>query len=94
MDPTVWVTLPPEAVEAFDDGRLHLVVALCRELQALAGQEPFYLSARTVQLLLKQDGHATAARWLKSLCVLEVLTETEKGSGIKASRYRFNFESI
>ena len=86
--------LSPESLPDFTDGDIRRVVALCRELQALAGQEPFYLSARTVQRLLKQDGHATAARWLKSLCVLEVLTETEKGSGIKASRYRFNFESI
>lgn len=86
--------LPPEAVGNFEDGEKRLVVALCRELQIIAGQEPFYLSARTVQQLLKQDGHATAARWLRSLCVLQILTEIEKGSGIKASRYRFNFASV
>jgi hypothetical protein len=85
--------LPTVAVENFEDGRLRLVVALCRELQIIAGQEPFYLSARTVQQLLKQDGHATAARWLRSLCVLQILTEIEKGSGARASRYRFNFAS-
>jgi hypothetical protein len=86
--------LPPVAVENFEDGRLRLVVALCRELQIIAGQEPFYLSARTVQQLLKQDGHATAARWLRSLCVLQILTEIEKGSGARASRYRYNFVSV
>lgn len=82
--------LPPEAVKNFEDGEKRLVVALCRELQIIAGQEPFYLAARTVQRLLKQDGHATAARWLRSLCVLQILTEIEKGSGVRASRYRFN----
>ena len=86
--------LPPESLPDFTDGDLRRVVALCRELQTIAGQEPFYLSARTVQRLLKQDGHATAARWLKSLCVLQILTETQKGSGIRASRYLFNFKSV
>jgi len=86
--------LPPEALKDFEDSKLRLVVALCRELQIIAGQEPFYLSARTVQQLLKQDGHATAARWLRSFCVLQILTETEKGSGGRASRYRFNFANV
>jgi Bifunctional DNA primase/polymerase, N-terminal len=81
--------LPPEALENFEDGEKRLLVGLCRELQIIAGQEPFYLSARTVQQLLKQDGHATAARWLRSFCVLQILKETEKGSGVKASRYRY-----
>ena len=83
--------LPPEAVEIFEDQNLRLVVALCRELQIIAGQEPFYLSARTVQRLTKQESHATAARWLRSLCVLKLLDEIEKGRGVRASRYRFNF---
>jgi hypothetical protein len=82
--------LPPEAVDNFEDQNLRLVVALCRELQIMAGLEPFYLSARTVQRLFKLESHATAARWLRSLCVLKILDETEKGRGVRASRYRFN----
>ena len=81
--------LPPEAVETFEDPQPRLAVALCRELQIIAGAEPFYLSARTLQQLLKQEGHATAARWLRSLCVLEILREEEKGVGNRASRYRY-----
>jgi hypothetical protein len=86
--------LPPEAVEHFEDQNMRLVIALCRELQIIAGREPFFLSARTVQQLLKQEGHTTAARWLRSFCVLQILTETEKGSGATASRYRFNFATV
>jgi hypothetical protein len=85
--------LPLEAIKHFEHGKLRILVALCRELQSIAGKEPFYLSARTVQQLFKLDSHATAARWLRSLCVLQILTEIEKGSGIRASRYRFNFTS-
>ena len=86
--------LPPEAIENFEDQNLRLVVALCRELQIMAGKDPFYLSSRTVQRLTKQESHATAARWLRSLCVLKILDETEKGRGVKASRYRFNFAIV
>lgn len=85
--------LPPEA-DIFEDAKKRRLVALCRELQDIAGKEPFYLSARTVQRLLQLDSHATAARWLRSLCVLQILTEIEKGSGVRASRYRFNFTSV
>ena len=84
--------LPPEAIENFQDPKIRLIVALCWELQHIAGQEPFFLSARTVQHLLKQESHATAARWLRSFCVLKILTEIEKGGGVRASRYRFNFK--
>ena len=81
--------LPPEAVEMFEDDKMRLTVALCRELQNIAGVEPFYLSARTLQGLLNLDSHNTAARWLRSLCVLKILDEIEKGGGFKASRYRY-----
>ena len=81
--------LPPEAVELFEDATLRLVVALCRELQIVAGQAPFYLAARTLQRLLHQDGHATAARWLKTLCVLEILAVVKPGTGVLATRYRY-----
>ena len=83
--------LPQEAVDHFDDEQPRLVVALCRELQIMAGLEPFYLSSRTVQRLFNLPTHITAARWLSSFCVLKILDEVEKGSGVKASRYRFRF---
>lgn len=82
-------SLPPEAIKLFEDHKLRLIVALCRELQINAGTAPFYLSARTVQGLLKLDCHATAARWLRSFCVMRIIVEVEKGRGIRASRYRY-----
>jgi hypothetical protein len=81
--------LPPEAIELFQDTRMRLTIALCRELQIVAGEEPFYLSARTLQGLLELETHTTAAAWLRSLCVQQILSEIEKGSGYKASRYRY-----
>lgn len=85
--------LPPEAVEMFEDCKMRLTVALCRELQIIAGAKPFFMSARMLQGLLHLDSHNIAAKWLRSLCVLKILTEIEKGSGFKASRYRYNLTS-
>jgi len=68
---------------------MRLLAALCRELQKSAGSEPFYLSARMVQRIFKHQTHATGAKWLRSFCVMQILTETEKGKGLRASRYRY-----
>lgn len=86
--------LPPEAVNHFEDADKRLLVALCRELQIIHGQQPFFLSARTVQQLFGLKSHIEPARWLRSFCVLKILDEVEKGKGVRASRYRFNFLSV
>jgi hypothetical protein len=83
--------LPPEASSHFEDADKRLLVALCRELQIIHGQQPFFLSARMVQELFKLESHIEPARWLRSFCVLKILDEVEKGKGGRASRYRFNF---
>lgn len=83
--------LPPEAINHFEDADKRLLVALCRELQIIHGQQPFFLSARTVQQLFRLKCHIEPARWLRSFCVLKILDEVEKGKVGKASRYRFNF---
>ena len=83
--------LPPEAINHFEDADKRLLVALCRELQIIHGQQPFFLSARVVQQLFKLESHIEPARWLRSFCVLKILDEVEKGKGVRASRYRFNF---
>ena len=51
----------PKAAEQYEQQRLRLLVALCRELQASAANEPFYLSCRTAGRLLEVD-HMTANR--------------------------------
>ena len=86
--------LPPEAINHFEDADKRLLVALCRELQVIHGQQPFFLSARTVQQLFGLKSHIEPARWLSSFCVLKILDETEKGRGVRASRYRYNFATV
>jgi hypothetical protein len=84
--------LPPEAIKHFEDADKRLLVALCRELQNIHGEQPFFLSARKVQELFKLESHIEPARWLRSFCVLEILDEIAKGKPGRASRYRFNFD--
>jgi len=78
----------PACAAGYEQQAVRLLVCLCRELQALSGQEPFFLSSRTAAALLQVD-HATAARWLKLLRldgVLYLVTEGSKKTG-RASTY-------
>lgn len=80
---------PAGALKWADNPDVRLLAAICRELQAIHGAEPFYLSARMVQKVFKHENHAIGAKWLRSFCVMQVLEEVEKGKGLRASRYRF-----
>lgn len=80
----------PKAAEPYEQQRLRLLVALCRELQASAANEPFYLSCRTAGRLLEVD-HMTANRWLFLLESDGLLTVAQRGSREtnKATRFRY-----
>ncbi len=82
----------PDVAQEFEQPLLRLLIALCRELQRVAGSGPFYLSARTAGGLLGVD-HTTAHRWLTLLKNVEILELTERGSqnpkDRKANRYRY-----
>ena len=81
--------LPPEAIAAFTDPEMRLVVALCRELQIVAGEGPFFLAARTLQRLLKHGNCMAASRWLKAICALKLLAVVVPGTTARAARYRY-----
>ena len=89
MDAAKQNPLPPDALPWASNPDTRLLAAICRELQKSAGEAPFYLSARTVQRIFQHQTHATGAKWLRSFCVMQILTETEKGKGLRASRYRY-----
>lgn len=63
--------------------------SLCRELQRIAGEEPFYLDCRTAGRLLGVH-YTSAARWLRILCSgpLERLRKGDRKSR-RATEYRF-----
>lgn len=85
--------IPPEAVaKGFSDRKVCRMIAWCRELQLLHGDEPFFLSPYTVQKFFNQANHSTAAYWLGGLCKIGILTKIQAGSPrVWAASYRFNF---
>jgi DNA-binding transcriptional ArsR family regulator len=80
----------PKIALQYDGPKCRILVALCRELQRLAGEQPFYLACRTAGTLLDVD-HTTANRWLFLLAedgILEVVKQGSRESR-KASRFRY-----
>lgn len=70
------------------------MIALCRELQRMAGDHPFFLGCRDAARLVGfGNDHMTASRRLAMLCDDEVLELKEKGwqspQGGRSSRYRY-----
>jgi hypothetical protein len=84
-------SIPPAAAVAISSNpKVHLLAALCAELQRIAGTEQFYLDCRTAGRLLDVD-HSTANRWLYLLNVEGIVREESKGSHEthRASRFRY-----
>jgi hypothetical protein len=74
-------TAPPaRAVELYPEDHVRLLVSLCRELQRVAGDGPFYLDCRTAGRLVGVH-HTTAWRLLGTVFVADgILVAGKKGS--------------
>lgn len=82
--------IPDELQERGFCDRDWLLVRLCRELQLLAGDEPFFIGARKAGEIL--DMHYTdASALLRALVADGIIQLVSRGSGSKASRYRFTW---
>ena len=80
----------PEVAQQYEQRKLRLLVALCRELQRACGTGPFFLSTRTAGQLLGVN-HVTASRWLRGLRLDGILKLESEGSREehRAHRYRY-----
>jgi hypothetical protein len=65
-----------------------LLAKLCRVLQYLSGNKPFFLDGRSAAKVLDIP-HRTVADWLHALRRLGVISPVTKGRLGKASRYRY-----
>ncbi len=72
----------------YAEPKLCLLVTFCRELQTVAGANPFFLDCRTAGRLLDVP-HVQAARWLKVLCLDEILQLVTPGTRRRALEYRY-----
>jgi hypothetical protein len=71
---------PLKAVDLYPEAHVRLLLCLCRELQRIAGDKPFYLDCRTAGRLVGVP-HASAWRLLSSVFVADgFLLRGEKGS--------------
>jgi len=84
----------PEWIISLKYGEMcHRLIRICAALQAHAGSEPFFLSARQAGELIGM--HFTdAAKVLSALVFDGVVTLVSKGSGRVASRYRMSARDV
>lgn len=85
------VAMAPSALLQLYDGaeQIILLAKLCRELQAIAGDDWFYLDCRSAARLIGTE-HTAAWRHLRTLCADGVLKAGEKGNtGGRSSRFRY-----
>jgi hypothetical protein len=82
---------PPEVPES-ESAEIRLLASVCRELQRIKGDKPFFLSCRSAEGFLGVP-KSNAALMLKYLCFEGLLKVVEKGKltkdGGRATRYRY-----
>ena len=76
---------------------VRVLAALCRELQAIVGDVPFFLASRTAGRLLGVD-HSTTSRWLFLLEQDDWIKTIEKGgtreNPRRATRFRYTGNGV
>jgi hypothetical protein len=82
---------PPEAAR-YDSPKIKRLVAVCFQLQLLAGNAPFFLGARDAAAVVGTKKPETGLAFLTGLAADGVLTIAQKGEpgGNRATRYRYN----
>ncbi|GAF82856.1 unnamed protein product, partial [marine sediment metagenome] len=81
------------AIEEYESEKMGVLVALCRELQRDAGDQPFFLSSPLAGRLLEMKP-MRAWRWLRLLCVdgphgKPVLRLVKRGNQKDANEYQY-----
>jgi hypothetical protein len=79
-------------LRGFTDERVRLLVAICREMQVLTGDRPFFVPTRKLGDLLGVD-HSRVARWLRALQASDVIYlapgEIRRRGGNRSPRYYY-----
>ena len=78
---------PPAKVLIHQNTEVRLLASLCRELQEMAGDQPFMLCQMSVAHLFGHSSHRTISNWIKVLKILDMLKVAEPWSWGKAARY-------
>jgi hypothetical protein len=68
---------PPSKVLLIPNEGVRLLASLCRELQEMAGNQPFMLHQASVAKLFGHSSHRNISNWIRALKTLEVLKRAE-----------------
>ncbi len=79
----------PATAEPYDAPETRRLVAICRELQRVCGDAPFFLASRTAAEMSGLPDHVTAWRRLRMLETDGVLRAVQRGDQHRATRYRY-----
>ena len=79
---------PPSKVFVSRNERVRLLASLCRELQEMAGDQPFMLCQMSVAKLFGHSDHKNISNWIRALKTLGVLKLGEAAiPNARAARY-------
>jgi hypothetical protein len=79
---------PPAKILAIPNIQVRLFANLCRELQEMAGDQPFMLCQMRVAKLFGHSSHRTISNWIRALKTLGVLKPAEAAiPNVRAARY-------
>jgi len=78
---------PPAKVLISPNPEVRLLASLCRELQEMAGDQPFMLCQMSVAKLFEQSSHRNVSNWIKALKTVEIVKVAAPWSYRRATRY-------
>jgi hypothetical protein len=88
---------PLPQLQGFTDERIRLLAAICREMQLLTGDNPFFVPTRKIGEVLGVPW-TPAARWLRALEVLQIIHladgEIRRRGGNRSPRYHCNISIL
>jgi hypothetical protein len=78
----------PSKVLVIPNEGVQLLASLCRELQEMAGDQPFMLCQMTVAKVFGPSSHRSISNWIRALKTIGILKLAEPAiSGVRAARY-------
>ena len=82
----------PVQAERYQSAKIKRLIAVCAQLQSIAGDAAFFLGVRDAAAILGTKKGETGAIFMQGLVSDNILTLIQKGTpgGSRASRYRFN----
>ena len=79
---------PPSKVLVIPNEQVRLLAGVCRELQEMAGNQPFMLCQSSVAKLFGHSSHRNMSNWIRALRTLKVLKPAEAAiPRARAARY-------